>query len=68
MNTPEMSGQHSQPLQPRYAVGRVLSRSDGSVVLLSEKRVHVSECPCDDGRFVLLELVGYEFQPRWWEV
>jgi hypothetical protein len=63
-----MKGQHSQSPQHRYAVGRVISRADGSVVLLSGKLVHVNECPCDDGRFVLLELVGYEFQPRWWEV
>lgn len=53
----------------QYAViGRVESRPDGTIRLLdSDVIVRVNECPCDDGKIVLIEKHGEEFQPVAWE-
>lgn len=49
-------------------IGRVQSRSAGAIRLVeSGAIVHVNECPTDDGKLVLLERHGDEYQPEAWE-
>lgn len=57
-----------QMSEKRYFVGRVIVRQEGSARLLASGQVvALKKCPCDDGKYLLLELVGEEYQPVWWE-
>lgn len=54
--------------EKRFFVGRVIVREErAAVVSASGQVVTLEKCPCDAGKYVLLELVGEEYQPVWWE-